>query len=283
MSARRIEIPILDDDGLYTPDVGDWAEDKYRRHKLYATLFTNSMRDKWKQLVYVDLFAGAGRSRVRPAGRIIPASPVLALSLKHPFDRYVFSEADPKRMQALKARVARDYGDADVSFLAGDVNQQVGAVLSKLPPKGNALTFCFADPFSFKNLPFATIQRLADRYIDFLVLIPTGYDATRNERRYVFPDNPTVDSFLGRRDWRDDWLSARAGGQTFDHFITDSFGAAMRSLGYIYGGIESSELIRSTKKHARLYRLVLFSRHSLGSKFWGEARKYSSNQRQLPF
>jgi hypothetical protein len=55
----------------------------------------------------------------------------------------------------------------------------------------------------------------------------------------------------------------------------------MKKLGYHYGGVESSVLVRSTEKKLPLYRLGFFSRHRLGDKFWKEARKYSQDQRPL--
>ena len=37
----------LDDDGLPTPEIGAWGEEKYRHVQLYASLFIKSMRTKW--------------------------------------------------------------------------------------------------------------------------------------------------------------------------------------------------------------------------------------------
>ena len=44
----------LDDDGLPTPQIGAWGEEKYRHVQLYASLFVKSMRAKWDALVYLD-------------------------------------------------------------------------------------------------------------------------------------------------------------------------------------------------------------------------------------
>jgi three-Cys-motif partner protein len=286
MSPSPIEIPTFEDDGLFTPEVGDWAEEKYRLVRLYADLFTTSMRNKWDELVYVDLFAGAGRARIRGTGRIVAASPFLALSVEHRFDRHVFCEADPRRADALRKRVHRDFPQADARFVPGDVNENVATVLAELPAvqRGrSSLTFCFVDPFSLKNLHFDTISALADRYMDFLVLIPSGYDATRNEEIYLAPENRTIDRFLGRPGWREEWAAAQAAGRTFDQFMTDAFAESMKALGYRYEGFHYSHLVRSTEKRLRLYRLVLFCRRALGEKFWRQSRKYASPQRGLPF
>jgi hypothetical protein len=84
-------LPSLDDDGPVTPVVGDWSEDKYQLAKCYASIFATSMKNKWECLVYVDLYAGAGRSRIGDAnGKIVPATPLLVLDLPHPFTKYHF-------------------------------------------------------------------------------------------------------------------------------------------------------------------------------------------------
>ena len=284
MSSKRASIPTLEDDGLFTPEVGPWAEEKYELVRLYGTLFTTSMRGKWDELVYVDLFAGAGRSRVRGTDRVLPASPMLALTLDHPFDRYVFCESDEERLEALRERVRREFSRVDVRFVSGDVNQSVPAILAEMPPVRagwRSLGFCFVDPFGLKDLRFATIAALSERYMDFLVLVPSGHDATRNEGIYLSPDKRTIDRFLGNPGWREEWAAAKARGQTFDRFMTDAFGRSMQGLGYIYEGIDRAHLVRSFEKKLRLYRLVLFSRHELGAKFWRDVQKYAVPQGRL--
>jgi len=41
----------VDGDGLITPDVGSWAETKYRLLALYDQLFSTGMKNKWDQRV----------------------------------------------------------------------------------------------------------------------------------------------------------------------------------------------------------------------------------------
>ena len=56
---------VAEDDGLPCPDVGSWAEKKYRLLSLYDELFSTGMKNKWDQRVYIDLYAGAGYARVK--------------------------------------------------------------------------------------------------------------------------------------------------------------------------------------------------------------------------
>src|SRR5438105_2170269 len=58
------QLPRLKDDGLHAPEVGRWAEQKYRLVATYAGMFATGMKKKWEKRIYIDLFAGAGRSRI---------------------------------------------------------------------------------------------------------------------------------------------------------------------------------------------------------------------------
>jgi hypothetical protein len=65
----------VENDGLYCPDVGRWAESKYRLISLYDELFATGMKDKWDQRVYVDLYSGAGHSQIRYTDIRLKGSP----------------------------------------------------------------------------------------------------------------------------------------------------------------------------------------------------------------
>ena len=106
-----------EDDGLTCPEVGAWAEDKYRLLYLYDNLFSTGMKNKWDQRVYVDLYAGAGYSRIQGTKTILKGSPIIALTVPNPFDKYIFCEESPALLVALKARVERIAPGASVTFV----------------------------------------------------------------------------------------------------------------------------------------------------------------------
>ena len=74
------------------PGGGSWAETKYRLLALYDELFSTGMKNKWDQRVYIDLYAGAGYSRIQGTSKFLKASPIIALTVTHPFDKYIFCE-----------------------------------------------------------------------------------------------------------------------------------------------------------------------------------------------
>jgi three-Cys-motif partner protein len=273
-------------DGLVLPDVGEWAETKYRLVEIYAQLFTTAMKGKWKSLAYVDLFAAAGLGRVRGTNRIVPGTAVCALRTPTPFDRHVLVEMDSVRLDALKTRVQREFAKSDVRFLRGDSNEIVDLVIDELPGQGrtgSVLTFCVVDPNRIADLRFSTIERLASidatsrRPIDFLVLIPSFMDARRERSYYLKPSNTALSAFLGNAGWRNEWARTTKGRKQADFgvFVVDAFGRSMQKLGYLWD-IEDAIVVGDGKKE--LYHLAFFSRHTLGRKFAREARKYATRQ-----
>ena len=275
------ELPTLIDDGLISEEIGGWGEEKYRLLSLYSQMFAASMKDKWQCRVYIDLFAGSGRSRIKGTNKIVAGSPIVALNVEPRFDKYIFCEKSPDKLSALKARVSRDYSAADVSFQPGDANESVEDILAKIPQhtKGfKVLSFCFVDPYNLKDLAFATIDRLSSRFIDFLVLIATDMDAARNVSVYELPDNRVVERFLGLPDWRNAWFAAKERRESFSLYLMQRFSNQMEARDYIRAPIEETKLVRSTEKNLPLYRLAFFSRHRLAKNFWEQARKYSDDQ-----
>jgi three-Cys-motif partner protein len=91
------------------------------------------MKDKWDERVYIELYAGSGYSKIRDTSRTIAGSPIQALSLDHPFDKYIFCERNPEELEALRNRVKRTAPSARVAYVAGDCNQRIDEILAEIP------------------------------------------------------------------------------------------------------------------------------------------------------
>ena len=105
----------------HLPEIGPWGEEKYRLVGNYAQIFATSMKQKWQCRFYIDLFAGAGRARIRETRKIVDGSPLIALGIEDRFDRYIFCEKDLTKIDALTKRVTSDYSGIDVHYVAGEV------------------------------------------------------------------------------------------------------------------------------------------------------------------
>lgn len=275
------ELPRLEDDGLHTPTVGSWSDVKYRLISNYAEMFSTSMRKQWDKRVYIDLFAGAGRARIKDSTQIVATSSLLAMGVTHPFDRYILCDAEPRCIGALRERVNREYPDLDVVYLNGDCNEIVEDILGSAPPysrTSRVLSFCVVDPYNVSNLKFKTIERLSSIYADFLVLIPSHMDAHREQAAYLGERSTAIEELVGNADWRVEHEGYR---KQFGTFVVDQFGQSMKKLGFIYEGPGTEVLVKLPKKNVKLYYLSFFSKSKLGMKFWNEAQKYSDDQMSL--
>jgi three-Cys-motif partner protein len=279
------DIEQLGEDGLLIDTVGTWSEDKYRLVSLYATMFARSMRDKFDALIYIDMFAGPGRVRVKDTSRIYASSPINALDIDPIFDTLIFCEHGEDRMGALQARCAAQYPGRDIHFIPGDVNANAAEVLSRVPQyrkNFGVLTLCFVDPFKMSNLSFDTLKVFRERWVDFLVLIPSEMDAQRGEHGYVADDNATVETFLSNREWRAAWTAAKSRGIRFEQFIVEEFGNSMQRIDRINPELTTTHVMKNTVNRT-LYRLVLYSRSKIAGKFWSQAQKYANPNRELAF
>jgi three-Cys-motif partner protein len=273
------------DDGRVCQDIGSWSAEKHGSVSLYAKLFSLGMKLKWDTRVYLELYAGAGYGRIRGTSRIVPGSPIRALTLEYPFDKYVFCEKNHEFLEALKIRVRRHAPNADVHYIPGDCNEQIGEILDAIP-RGSAqnkvLTLCFVDPPDI-GIKFETIRKLSDRYADFLVLLALYMDANRNIDNYVKEEAVKVDEFLGSRTWREKWKTCLLKGMPFPQFLAEEFSNSMETLAYKPQPFYKMKPIKISEMNVRLYRLALFSRHARAYSFWDQVLKYGTLQTDFNF
>ena len=274
-----------EDDGLICADVGRWAEEKYRLIALYDELFSTGMKDKWDQRVYIDLYAGAGHSRIQGTRTFLKGSPLLALSVPDPFDKYIFCDESDERLDALMARVERIAPQANVKPIRGSCDTQIEEICKEIPqpsPDNSVLSLCIVDPFDF-GLKHKTLRRLSQFYVDFLVLLAIGMDANRNYDHYVEGHHTKIDDALGNTEWRERWKNAGVHRRDFGRFLAAEFSASMESFGYLRQPIDRMKLVRSDDKNLPLYYLALFSRNELAYKFWDNVLKYGTDQSSFDF
>jgi three-Cys-motif partner protein len=252
---------------------------------LYDKLFSRAMKGKWDTRVYIDLYSGPGFVRVKGSDRLLWGSPLIALGIPDPFDKYIFCQSDLRYLEALKVRVARLFPDADVEFVAGDCNEHIDEICAAIPTPSSAnrvLSFCFLDPFDI-SIKFSTVRKLAGFYMDFLFLLALHMDANRNLASHLSPGNSKIDEFLGLSDWRERWYKEEPGRRDFTQFLAEEYSKQMEGLGYLRVPFYGMKQIRSDDKNLPLYRLALSSRSELAYKFWDDVLNYSTDQRTFGF
>src|SRR5690349_4062079 len=123
----------VEDDGLMMPEVGGWAETKYRLLALYDELFSTGMKNKWDRRVYLDLYAGAGYSRIQGTTKVLKASPMIAVTVTNPFDKYIFCEGRQDLLDTLRTRVERARAQTDATYILGNCDTEIEEIYRQIP------------------------------------------------------------------------------------------------------------------------------------------------------
>jgi three-Cys-motif partner protein len=271
-------------DGLQTRDSGPWVAEKLYYLSRYIDVFETSMRKKWANRAYIDLFCGPGKCKDRDTGRIYLGSPLIALNAKYPFSHYHFVDSDEGAIDALKRRCSASPMYPRIQFKIGDANAVAPSLVRDLLPM-QSLNLAFLDPEGLE-LRWRTVATLANlERLDLIIHYPqVGLNR-------VMPDaltrhgNTMVDSFFGDEDWRPIFKAHAQGEQAFLHRqLMDHYKSRLASLGYTETLRDDEAGLEPAMKNEKgpLYRLIFASKHQLGMHFWGKiTRKDVHGQRRF--
>ncbi len=276
--------PIIhvEDDGMSTPEIGVWGLQKYKLMGAYCDIFTSGMKNNWEQLIYIDLFAGSGYAKIKDDNKILKTSSLIAASIATPFTKYVISEFDKSKIDALQTRFDREYKDLSnkTVFIQGDSNKNIDRIIEEIPKESNALRFCFVDPFSL-NLEFETIKKVAAiGRVDFLILLALQMDAKRNFHNYINQQSDKIDKFIGNVSWREPFRKGEIAQHKFIQFLADSYDKNMQQLGYIVNP-NLKYRVKNNEANLGLYYLAFYSKNERGNDFYQKVEKYQTIQTKL--
>jgi three-Cys-motif partner protein len=266
-------------DEMETPEVRIWSLEKYKLLGHYCHIFTNGMKNKWNQLVYIDLFAGAGNVKIQENNKVYLSSPLIAMSLPIPFSKYILCEKNEKRFDALQKRINSNFSHLNYKLINGDSNCCINEIKKSIPRfnKNNTLlTFCFVDPFSL-NLHFETIAKLGEINIDFLILQALHMDGNRNVENYLNINNQKIELYLNKKDWREFYKQEKS--SNFVKFLADMYESSMTKIGYKKG--KNFHQIRSNLKNLPLFYLSFYSKHNTGINFFKKIKNMANQQFKL--
>lgn len=262
------------DDGLPLRQSGQWALAKLDYLRRYIDVFETAMRSKWKTRTYIDLLAGPGKIQVRNTETVALGSPLLALTVKHPFTGYFFVDADPTNASALRSRCDASSLKDRVQISTGDCNVVIDEIVSELKKsEANSLNLAFLDPEGLE-LQWSTVAKLASiRKMDLVINYPEGGLNRMMPKAVDIPDETAVDRYFGTAQWRDIYQQWQVLGHGSVHGqLIDLYRDQLKQIGYVEirrsDEVGDEPLMRNTQKRAPLYRLLFASKHPLGEKFW---------------
>lgn len=181
-------------------EIGEWSEVKLDIIREYGHAYSTIMSDPKRSYlhhVYVDAFAGSGTHVKRSTHEFVSGSPLNALGVTPPFEKYFFIDKNPDTVAALQAAVGPR---GDVSIYEGDSNVLLlDRVFPQLTYKSYRRALCLLDPYGldlrwevieqagrlgtveiFLNFPIMDMNR------NVFLLDTTEMDANQRARMDVF-------------------------------------------------------------------------------------------------
>ena len=200
---------------------GKHTEAKLQLIERYLDRYTTALKNQDFKLIYFDAFAGAGdvpqsneaMQSVLPLDDYKPfisGSARRALDLKHPFDRYIFTDTKKENIESLN-ELAQEFQplESRISIQRADANEELINFCGQTNWR-NCRAVVFLDPFG-NNVAWSTLEAIAaTSAIDLWYLFPAGLGVHRQIGRdgsVHITHEASLDRILGTPDWRDAFIS----------------------------------------------------------------------------
>lgn len=126
---------------------GDWTKEKLTIIEDYLQFYVNALRKQKVQLIYIDAFAGSGKTELQ-SGETIDGSALI--SLKYNFDKYYFIELDEERSRCLNEEINTRFHEKKdkVKVITGDSNSELKKLFRSLTVYQRGVMFL--DPYAME-------------------------------------------------------------------------------------------------------------------------------------
>jgi three-Cys-motif partner protein len=245
---------------------GRWAVEKLDAAHDYLHIVAKAMKTKWS-VSFVDLLAGCGRC-IQSNKHEFDGSPLIALKCTPSFASVVLVEQEPTLVAALKARTA-SYAPSP-TIIASDCNDldTISAIREAVP--SNNLGVVFVDNLGL-DVTFRTLKRLTyQRRMDLLITFQVSTlrrNAGRAYREAALGSK--WDNYFGDPGWRqviEQFEARKISAPDLGVALGDFYGSQLGTLGY--GPPTQLPRPMKNRRNGQLYRVMLFSKHPLGSKLF---------------
>ncbi|UJS24860.1 three-Cys-motif partner protein TcmP [Thiothrix winogradskyi] len=195
---------------------GAWTEIKLEILKKYLDFYTQALKNKPYELLYIDAFAGSGnRSEKIPDAPLLgedeqklvyDGSARIALDIERKFDRYLFIEASKERCNALGV-LKKEYPSQHIKIENSDANQVLQNICSnkKTWQSQKYRGVLFLDPYG-NSVEWKTLEAIAStRSLDVWFLFPiSGMNRQLNHEFEKIEDykEKNLNKILGTDSWK---------------------------------------------------------------------------------
>jgi three-Cys-motif partner protein len=187
-------------------EIGYWSEIKLDIVKKYAAAYSTILAKQPNlQHDYIDAFAGAGVHISKKTKELVSGSPLNALMINPPFQKYHLIDIDGKKVALLKELTN---GRSDVHIYEGDCNR---VLLEEVFPNVRWEQFrrglCLLDPYGlhlqWRVIEMAGKMRSIDMFLNFPVADMNRNVLWRHPEGVDPADIQRMNEFWGDGTWRD--------------------------------------------------------------------------------
>jgi three-Cys-motif partner protein len=180
----------------------------------YLAAYVTVMKKQNFRLFYVDGFAGSGASTSKagaeksqdptlfPTADVLDGSPIRALTVEPPFDRYIFIEMEDENVRSLSG-LQQKFPSRAIEIAPGDANERLREFSDLISCERFDRAVVFLDPFGL-SVRWQTIERLAaTEKVDLWYLVPVdGMSRQIKEDGTFLPGASKIDEIWGSTIWR---------------------------------------------------------------------------------
>jgi three-Cys-motif partner protein len=279
--------------------VGRWALEKLGALERYLTFFNRVLKNqRWcRERIFVDAFAGPGRSPVRPERKgpdaplidliseasaeavryeelveFVEGSPRIALSIPDPFSKYFFIERNDDRVARLR-EIQAEYGETrSIEIIQEDANSALRRLIAADTfRQKDTRAVVFLDPFGMQ-VPWSTVIELANtRAVEVIINFPMGMAIQRLLTRSgdLRPGwEEALDAYFGSPEWQQQVYEDKTGLFGAQKMKRRDAGTRLlewyrQRLKHIFGNVSTPRLITNTRG-GHLYYLIWAGHHPKG-------------------
>ena len=236
-------------------------------------IVSKAMSGKWPQLGYVELYAGPGRLLDQSTGLELPGSPIEALRVRAPFDRYLFSDFDGECVAALGERTRREPVGSRADVRIGDATDPHHLEYIAGQFDRGSLVMVYLDPARPQDMTWKTVKLLATLLsnVDLIINLPVNSLQRAISGPYArAAEARAAGAFLGHPDPRElmqwDLTHSHHVAGTMQA-IRDYFDFQLGSLGFL----PPARRVVEYSAGVPYYDVLYSSRHPLGVALWDRA------------
>lgn len=258
--------------------VGEWANDKIHWLINYFDIFSMGMKNRWSgDLRYIELCSGPGRCSTRDGHEQDGTALAIINHVNFTYLRdAIFIDYNDIVVQILNQRI-KELGKSDkASATLGDYNKPESIVKAINSKPFHGLTLCLIDPTDC-SIPFSTIieiYKATNKKCDFIISFFDKVDFHRNGANAILKEEFSKarekyirflgnDSFFSREDVIE--FARNKNHNKLSELFKEEYIKSFHELGLRH---------HDEAPVGDIYKLIFFSAHPTGLKFWTSAKKY---------